>query len=380
MNVKHTMRVLLGIVLPAIVGLVFLVGVIAWLSGVFGEKIEPSQQSVAQRNISTEEAARVDEVHEITKQYIEEAVGTLKAASRTEISARVLAPIDRVAVRAGERVQSGEVLVELDRQALETQLSQAKASLAAADASLVQANDAYQRALQLRERNVNAITQERFNEVVANLEVAKANKEHAEQAVAEAQVNLSYTTIEAPKSGIIVDRLAEEGDMARPGVPLLVLYDPTSLRLEVPVMENLAVKLKVGDQLPVSIDALDREIVATVDEIVPQAQAASRSFLVKVAIPKSEGLFEGMFGRLRIPAGTRRHLCLATDAIMQVGQLKMVDVVLDDGRLQRRYIKTGRLGMPGRIEVLSGLKAGEKVLLRPQPVAPSNQLPDGKDL
>ena len=77
-------------------------------------------------------------------------------------------------------------------------------------------------------------------------------------------------------------------------------------------------------------------------------------------------LYEGMFGRLLIPAGQRRHLCLATDAIQQIGQLEFVNVVRPDQTLERRLIKTGRLGMPGRVEVLSGLSAGETVVLQPR--------------
>jgi multidrug efflux pump subunit AcrA (membrane-fusion protein) len=163
---------------------------------------------------------------------------------------------------------------------------------------------------------------------------------------------------------MIVDRLAEEGDMARPGEPLLVLYDPKSLRLEVPVMENLALKLEVGQPVRIHIDALGRDVEATVDEIVPQAEAASRSFLVKVRLPRSDDLFEGMFGRLRIPVGERRHLCLAIAAIEKIGQLEFVDVVGPGDVLERRYIKTGRIGRPGRVEVLSGLKANERVWLK----------------
>ena len=66
---------------------------------------------------------------------------------------------------------------------------------------------------------------------------------------------------------------------------------------------------------------------------------------------------------IRVPAGQRRHLCLAMDAIQRVGQLEFVDVVLPGKTLEKRFIKTGRIGTPGRIEVLSGLKAGERVVL-----------------
>jgi len=356
-KIKRFFAVLLKNVLPTVLGIAFLILVMLWLAGVFHPKISPGQSDAHSRTLGPNDT--VDEVHEVTKEYFEEAVGTLKASSRTEISARVLAPIEKIPVRAGQAVQAGDVLIQLDPRALETQYSQVQASLVAAQADLKKAENDFKRAQSLLEKRAISVAQ--FDQDQTKLQVAKANLNHAQQAVAEAEVMLSYTTIKAPKSGVIVDRLAEQGDMARPGVPLLVLYDPTSLRLEVPVMENLAVKLKVGDKLTVRIDALDREVMATVDEIVPQAEAASRSFLVKVALPRSGELFEGMFGRLLIPAGARRHLCLNTQAIQRIGQLELVDVIEPDGTLQRRYIKTGRLGMPGRVEVLSGLKAGEKV-------------------
>ncbi len=86
-------------------------------------------------------------------------------------------------------------------------------------------------------------------------------------------------------------------------------------------------------------------------------------FWSKRVCQSRRSLYEGMFGRLRIPAGERRHLCLNTDAVIEVGQLEFVDVVLPDGNIERRLIKIGQLGMPGRQEVLSGVEAGERVVL-----------------
>jgi len=354
----------LKIALPVLVGIGLLGLIIAWLAGVFGEKIQPSKTAKVQRVFSPDAANEIEEVHEVVKDYFSEAVGTLKAATRTEISTQIMAPITEIRVKAGDVVQAGQPLVTLDRRDAESRLNQAQASLEAAKASLVQAEKDFQRDSGMYQEAV--IAEKRFEQTKTALDVAQANVKRAGQAVGEAEVNLSYTVINAPQDGTIVDRLAEPGDVARPGVPLLVLYDPASLRLEVPVMENLAMKLKIGDVLQVHIDALDRDVQAVIDEIVPQAEAASRSFLVKVALRRSEELYEGMFGRLRIPAGTRRHLCLATAAIQAVGQLQFVDVVKPDGKtLERRFITTGRLGFPGRVEVLSGLEPGERVVLRP---------------
>lgn len=345
-------------VVPITLGLVALIVLIAWLAGTFVKKIEPAREDRAARKLAEE---LTDIVHEVEKQYIEEAIGTLRASSRTIVSAKILATIEEITVTAGDEVQAGDLLVRLNDDELEARLQQAKQSVVVAQATREEAELAFTRDSDLFGQNV--IAKATYDKSKAALDIARAQVQRADEAVREAEFLLAYTMITAPKAGRIVDRLAEPGDTASPGIPILVLYDATSLRLEAPVMEQLAVKLRPGDKLDVYVDALERELEATIDEIVPQADAPSRSFLVKASLPRSDDLYEGMFGRLRIPAGTRRHLCLATSAIQRIGQLEFVDVVLPDGSLEKRYIKTGRLGIPGRVEVLSGLKADEQVVL-----------------
>ncbi|MGB6042928.1 MAG: efflux RND transporter periplasmic adaptor subunit [Pirellulales bacterium] len=359
------------VTVPVAAGAIALVLVIAWLAGSFESKIAPSTPTAKGSQLAGQ---TIDVVHEVTKDYIEEAVGTLKAASRTVVSAKVLATIEEITVSAGEQVSEGDVLIRLNSQDLEARLKQAEQAMLAATATRNEAITRHARNKRLVEQN--AVSRADFDESIRRLEVARADELRAEQAVNEGKVMLSYATIKATRGGRIVDRFAEPGDTSRPGEPILVLYDATSLRLEAPVLEHLAVQLRAGDKLDVYIDALDREVESTIDEIVPQADAPSRSFLVKASIPRSDDLFEGMFGRLRIPAGQRRHLCLATDAIQQVGQLEFVEVVTPDEQIERRFIKTGRLGMPGRIEVLSGLKVGERVVLHPAAV-PAGAKSDG---
>ncbi|EMI21174.1 Secretion protein HlyD [Rhodopirellula maiorica SM1] len=344
--------------LALVAGLVLLVLTIAWLSGMFETKIAPDWN---QRGVQQYAGEPTDVVHEIRKQAVEEAVGTLKASSRTVVSSKLLATIDEIRVTAGDQVVQGQELIHLESQEFQARLDQAKQSLEAAIARRAQAKKQFQRIELLKKQNAASPSDQDL--ALRDLQVAEAEESRARQAVSESAVQLSYTKIIASKSGRIVDRLAEPGDVAKPGEPLLVLYDETSLRLEAPVQEGLAVKMQIGDQMKVYVDALDQEFPVTIDEIVPQADALSRSFLVKATLPKSSQLYEGMFGRLRIPTGQRRHLCLADDAIVQMGQLDFVDVVLPNGVVERRLIKSGRMGMPGRHEVLSGLKAGERVIL-----------------
>ena len=357
---QSSSRIIFRSILPSVVGLTVLIAIIAWLSGAFTENVAPGR--------TTPPAVALDDrpsdiVHEVTRQYIEEAVGTLKASSRTEVSARVLARINEVKVSAGDLVNAGDTLVVLDSKELQSHVEQAQQTLLSTTASRRQAQTEFDRAAELLQRKVG--TQSEYDARKSQLDVATAEESRAIQAVEAAKIVLAYTTIVAPKAGRVVDRLAEPGDTARPGQPLLVIYDAASLRLEAPVLEKLAVKLKIGDQLDVQIDALDRQVAAVIDQIVPQADAPSRSFLVKATLPRADDLYEGMFGRLLIPAGERRHLCLATDAIQEIGQLQFVQVVRKDNTLERRMIRTGRLGMPGSVEVLSGLKVGERVVLIP---------------
>lgn len=363
MRAKAVVSVVVKTILPLMAGLIVMILTIAWMAGIFVKKIDPAGTVRVERRLTAAAEERLDEVHEVEKEYFAEAVGTLRAATRTEIAARILAPINEVRVKAGDRLKQGDTLIVLDRRDVQSRLSQAQAALQAANVSAAQAEKDHQRDSQLFAERV--LPAKQLEQTKTALELAKAKVRQAEQAVSEAEVNLSYTTITAPQAGMIVDRLAEPGDIAQPGVPLLVLYDPQSLRLEVPVMENLAVKMEIGQRMTVHIDALERDVEARVDEIVPQAEAASRSLLVKVALTESEGLYEGMFGRLLIPGGVRRHLCLATAAIQTLGQLQFVDVVQPDSQtLERRFVTTGRYGDPDHVEVLSGLEAGDRVVLQ----------------
>ncbi len=370
---KGTMRVraLLTGLVPILAGVLVLGVVIVWAAGGFRTMIQPGQTpaSGGEGLAASEKPLGTAEVEEVVKPYTEDAIGTLKAASRTEVSSRVLAPINEIRVQAGSRVRQGDILVELDKEALKSQLSQAEAGLAGAKAALAQAEADYKTAQNLRKRNPDAISDQEFGRAASAAEVAKANLDRATRAVDEVQVMLTYATIRAPSDGMVIEKQAQKGDMARPGVPLLAMHDPASLRLEVPVREELASKIKLGDRRDVRIDALNLALPATVDEIVPQADLASRSILVKLKLAPHKDLVDGMTGRLVIPTGVRRHVCLPRAAVRRIGDLDFVQVLRPDGSTERRFIRTGREGRQDHLEVLSGLEPGETVALWSAPAA-----------
>lgn len=207
------------------------------------------------------------------------------------------------------------------------------------------------------------ISETEFDQADAQYRIAKAQVAQAQQAKQEADVALTYAVIKAPINGRVVDRLVEPGDIAQPGQPILTLYDPKALRLEAPVRESLAAKLAVGDTLMVRLEALNEVFEGQLDEIVPEAQTASRSLLVKVGLPHHTDIYSGMFGRLYIPSGERERLCAPENSIIRVGQLEYVRVMGEDGMVKRRFVQTGEHRENGKVEILSGAKPGERVIL-----------------
>ena len=342
------------------VALLVMVLLMLWMAGVFGTKIEPGR--VEGQVTKAPQGAPRAVVQAVTVPVIEEAAGTVQAERKTIVSARIVAVIREVRVRAGDQVSQGDLLVVLDDRDLIAKEQEARRAVEAAQAARTKTEADYRRGSQLIASGV--ISRSELDEVEMAFKVADADLERARQALRAAEVALSYAEIQAPVSGRVVDRLADPGDTAMPGKPLLSLYDPTALRMEVPVRESLLSGLAVGQSLRVRLGTEAEVIDGTIDEIVPQAEAGSRTFLVKVGLPRRQGMYTGMFGRVLIPAGQRERIVVPAAAIERIGQLDFVDTVDPDGAVSRRLVTLGAPAGDGNVEILSGLRPGEVTLLR----------------
>ena len=119
----------------------------------------------------------------------------------------------------------------------------------------------------------------------------------------------------------------------------------------------------------VEIEALDLHCSGQIDQIVPEADARSRVFEVRVSGPCPPGAFAGMFGRLHVPVGTHHELRIPDAAVWRVGQVETVFVVGEGDVLQRRFVQTGRRPN-GAVEVLAGLSEGERIVARAKDATP----------
>lgn len=332
---------------------------LVWLSGGCGERIGPGQDIEAEGARAPEGAATAP-VEERTTPAVEWASGTIASAHETTISSKILARIAAIPVSAGSVVETGDVLVRLDARDLQARAQEAREALRAARARLDLAVAERDRIEKLVAGG--AASRQQLDQARSAHRVAVADVQAAEQRVRDAEVGLSHAVITSPVPGRVIDRLAEPGDTAAPGAPLLRIYDPGTLRLQAPVRESLAVALEAGQRLRVEVDAIGATFDGTIDEIVPFAEPGSRTLLVKIRLPLDARLYAGMFGRAAVPAGEARRLLAPADAISRVGQLEFATVVDAEGRTERRLVTTGTRQGDGSVEILSGLTAGERVL------------------
>jgi RND family efflux transporter MFP subunit len=140
------------------------------------------------------------------------------------------------------------------------------------------------------------------------------------------------------------------------------MYEQGRLWFAANLPEDLLSHVRLGDTIAFRIDALQREMQGRVVEIVPSSDPSSRTVVARVHVSDTTDVLPGMFGRVRIPMTPEQVLAVPASALVRAGQLTMVDVVRG-GRVERRTVQLGRV-IGNQVEVLSGLAAGETVVLR----------------
>lgn len=334
-----------------------------------------------------------------------EAPGVVRAKTSTVISAKVVGTIMAMRVSEGDRVRAGQVLVEIENRDARAQLDKAQAGLREAQSSTeelernlkaaVAAQNAAEAQRRLAEatlkrygalRERKSVSDQEYDEVAARAQVAIAEVERADRMqqvlkarrqmvaaridqaradVGAAEAYVGYARITAPIDGLIVARPADVGALAAPGVPLLTIEGTGkagALRLEAAVEESRLGALAIGAPATVRIDSLGGlELAGRVVEIVPTADPMSRSFTVRLDLPANPALRSGQFGRAAFTAGEREALAIPPQSLVTRGQLTGVYVVDAKGIVHLRLVTIGRQ-IGERVEVLSGLDAGEKIV------------------
>jgi membrane fusion protein, multidrug efflux system len=311
------------------------------MAGCYGEPLPPIAAHSPKPVIVRAELAG-KRIHVAT----EEVVGTVRAKLHAAIEAKISARIEEMRVAPGDAVKAGDLLVKLD--ARETQ---ARFEQALAERDQLQRDAARLRSLLAQ----NAVSRQEFETVESRYRVAVA-------AVSETETMLSYAWVLAPFDGIVTRKLADVGDLATPGRSLIEIDNPKALRLEAEVPESLIARVEAGAKLRVR--AADRpDFIAPVSEISPAANPISRTFTVKLDLPAPAGMRAGQFARVAVPLGEHEGIWLPKSALVVRGQMELVFVLPKAGdKALLRLVKTGK-HMGDSVEVVSGISAGERVVV-----------------
>jgi len=347
----------IGTWIAGLVGIAAIVLAILWMSGAFtpgriDPGILPPPAGLPQpKSVATVASQTVPEWYE--------AVGTVRSAVEARIAPQVTGRIIDIAVEEGSAVSKGDIIASLDDEAFRARLEQARSGVRSAEATFEQAASSHARIRQLIAKE--AATTEQLEAAAALEKQADAAVESARQKLEEARVALGYTRIASPLSGVVARRESDSGDLAWPGRTLVVVHDPSRLRLEASVREGLIGGVAVGRTVEIWITALSKTLPGSIDEIVPSGDPVSRSFVVKASLPAEAvaDVYPGMFGKLRLRTGERQAMMVPADAVTTVGQLDTL-LVKQGERWLRRYVTVGeRRG--DEIEILSGLSGGETI-------------------
>lgn len=304
--------------------------------------------------------------------------GVVEAVRQTRLSTQVAGAIVALQVKAGDRVKAGQELLRIDASAAQQGVAASASQVEAAQAQLKVAASELARQKQLHQKQY--ISQAALERSQAQWEAAQAQVNALQAQTRVAQTQSGFFLLKAPYAGIVSEVAVTLGDMALPGRPLLTLHDPSALRVTAAVPQALLGELGSRlDQVRYEINGMGgsaTRLQPAAVELLPTIDAASHTAQIRLALPPAaadKALMPGLFARVWLPVGGSakagpQRLFLPASAILRRAELTGAYVVDAQGKPRLRQVRLGRVA-GDQVEVLTGLRPGDKVAADPQAAA-----------
>ncbi|HPK09070.1 MAG TPA: efflux RND transporter periplasmic adaptor subunit [Saprospiraceae bacterium] len=268
-----------------------------------------------------------------------------KASS--EVGGRIL----KLLVKEGDYVKRGQLIASIDMDALEKQKEEISTQLSLA-------NTVFERQKNLWDQQIGSELQ---------YLQAKNNKERLEKSIETLNSQLSKRNIYAPFSGYVDQELIKEGEMSAPGAPILVIINNDKLKIKADVPENYLTKVKVGEPVIVSLPALNEEIQSKISLLGRVIDPSNRTFSMEVDLANPRNIYKpNLLAEVEVVEYKKDDaIVIPIDFVMEaVSGDKYVYTVntTKDGSLAQKSIVTLGEGYQGQIEILSGLKNGDRLI------------------
>lgn len=293
--------------------------------------------------------------------------GQVEAGETAGISTRVMGYITMISVKEGDKVKKGQLLVTISNLDILAKRAQTDAMITEADAAYKNAQKDFERFTNLyRQQSASA---KELENVSLQYTSAKSRLESAKQMRNEVNASLNYTRLTAPFSGVVTQKLADVGNMANPGMPILTLEQSGSYQVSAAVPENAISQVHQGSAAIISINAVNKTIKGKISQINQSSQFSGGQYIIKVQIPDPEkqGLFAGMYANVSIPVSAATvvkndQVMVPLSSIEHKDALTGLYTVGNNNTALLRWVRLGK-AEGDMVEVLSGLAANEQFIV-----------------
>jgi RND family efflux transporter MFP subunit len=300
------------------------------------------------------------ELREVEVSYSAEAV--VEAVRQSTVSAQIAGRIVGLGFDVGDFVKKGEVIVRIDERAATQAVAASEAQVSEARAALANARAQYERSKQLVAQKF--LSPAALDQTEAEYRAAQARLQALVAGATQAATEKSFATIVAPYSGVVAARHVELGEMATPGKPLMTGFDPGTLRVTATVPQAQVAAIQALARARIELPSVARWIQAASLTIVPAADPRTHTTQVRINLPADvRGVYPGVYAKAHFVTGRKNALLVPRAAVLRRSELTAVYVVSDS--VQLRQVRLGEAADESFIEVLAGLKPGERVALEP---------------
>jgi RND family efflux transporter MFP subunit len=292
------------------------------------------------------------------------AEAVVEAVRQSTVSAQIAGRVVELRFDVGDFVKQGEVIARIDERAVARAAEASEAQVREAQAALANARAQYERSRQLLAQKF--ISQAALDQAEAAYKAAQARVTALLAGAGAAATERSFATIVAPYSGVVSARHVELGEMATPGRPLMTGFDPTTLRVVATVPQAQVAQIRAGGKARIEVPSLGRWVDVKAMTIVPAADPRTHTTRIRLELPADvRGVVPGVYARAHFVVGAAPKLLVPRAAVLRRSEVTAVYVLDDRGRALLRQVRLGEAGDEAYVEVLAGLKPGERVALEP---------------
>ena len=292
------------------------------------------------------------------------AEAVMEAVRQSTVSAQISGRVVELRFDVGDYVKKGDVIVRIDERSAARALEASEAQVLEAQAALANARAQYERSKQLLAQKF--ISQAALDQAEATYKAAQARVGALVAGAGQAATERSFATVVAPYSGVVSARHIELGEMASPGRPLMTGFDPSTLRVVATVPQAQVALIQSGGKARIEVPSLGRWVDVKAMTIVPAADPRTHTTRIRLELPAEvRGVYPGVYARVHFVIGKAPRLLVPRAAVVRRSEVTAVYVVDEQGRARLRQVRLGSAGDEASVEVLAGLKPGERVALEP---------------